>query len=394
MFFKLLKYGLRSICVCFTTLIPNNKSIWVFGAWFGKNFSDNPKYMYLYVASMDSNEITPVWITKDIIVARELNSQGINAYYYRSLMGIYYQMRAKVAFVSHGISSDLNPAFIGFNTRRVQLWHGIPLKKIGFDDHIFSTKNALAKNNPKLFSLLLNDKFDIVISSGNRCSELFSSAFNEPLRKIINTGFPRNDVFLSKPEKKFSGNAYKVIYMPTFRGERGDEFDLFELFGFNVDEIEKAFDSENIELHIRTHPANCPSAQFLSKINSCNNIKISTVDDIYEEINNFDCLVTDYSSIMFDFAISEKPILFAPFDLDNYLEADRELYYSYSDISEDNICKNWPELTEKILYIKNNMSKYKNSNQLIRSFHDDIYIEKNSFSINVFNEVKSQLGFK
>jgi CDP-glycerol glycerophosphotransferase len=228
----------------------------------------------------------------------------------------------------------------------------------------------------------------LITSTGDTCSTLFSSAFNEPLDKISKTGFPRNDVFLPKPKEKTLGASYKVIYMPTFRGGMGDEFDLFELFGFNLDEIEKVFCLENIELHIRTHPANCPSASFLTKLKDSKHVKISVISDIYEEINSYDCLITDYSSIMFDFALSHKPVLFAPFDLNDYLEADRELYYSYSAVSGDNICVCWSELIVQIIDIKKNPGQYTNSNELVSTFHDVISIEENGFSLNVFNEVK------
>jgi CDP-glycerol glycerophosphotransferase (TagB/SpsB family) len=388
---KIWKYLLRFTCVCLVTLIPKRKSIWVFGAWFGKSFSDNPKYLYQYLESLSPKEVTPVWIAKDLAVVLELKKQGVNAHHHNSLKGVFYQMIAKVAFVTHAISSDLSPSFIGLNTKRVQLWHGVPLKKIGFDDLLFTTKNTLAIKYPKLYSILLNDKFDLVISTGSKCSELFSSAFNEPKEKIVSTGFPRNDVFLFPAKEKPLGSPYKVIYMPTFRGGVGDEFNLFELFGFNFDKIEKVFGNENIELHIRTHPANCPPSSFLSKLKGSKQIKISIVSDIYEEINSYDCLVTDYSSIMFDFAISQKPILFVPFDLNEYLKADRELYCPYYVISGGNISKSWPELIGEIVEIKNNPCKYSNSNEFIRSFHDDINLDRNSFSYNVYSEVNKLL---
>ncbi len=381
------KYLLRFLCVCLVTLIPKKKSIWIFGAWFGKKFSDNPKYMYQYVESLHSNEMTPVWIAKDRMLVSELRKQGINAYYHNSFTGVYYQLVSKVAFVGHSISSDLNPCFIGFNTKRVQLWHGIPLKKIGFDDKIFTSKNHLIQKYQVLFSLLVNDRYDLVISTGDKCSTLFSSAFNEPLKKIIKTGFPRNDVFLTMSNEKTLETPFKVIYMPTFRGGIGDEFDLFESYGFNLDEIDSMFSLANIELHIRTHPANCPPASLLSKIKECQKVKISTIDDIYESINSYDCLVTDYSSIIFDFILSRKPILFAPFDLENYLKVDRELYFSYSTVSEDKICRSWPELINQILDLKNHPDKFENSNQFIRSFHDEINLEGNCFSLNIYNEV-------
>lgn len=382
-FLKIGKYLIRLASVCLVSLIPKNKSIWVFGAWFGKSFSDNPKYMYQYVASAHSKEITPIWIAKDRELINNLQKLGVNAYYYKSVMGIYYQIVAKVAFVGHSITSDLNSCFIGFNTKRIQLWHGIPLKKIGFDDHIFTNKPGLLQRRPKVFALLTNDSYDMITSTGGKCSKIFSSAFNLPLEKCVITGFPRNDVFLEKENKP--SKKYKVIYMPTFRGGLGAEFDLFKSFGFDLIDIEKKLAAENIELHIRTHPANKPSKFILKAIENSDCLQMSTISDIYECINSYDCLITDYSSIMFDFVISGKPIILAPFDLDSYLKVDRELYYDYSDITGNTKCLNWHEVINEIISVKS--AKLINSNEFLQSHHDSKGSEKNAFSANVFKSV-------
>jgi len=389
-FFKIGKYLLRLACVGLATLIPKRKDIWVFGGWFGKAFSDNPKYMYQYLVANHSIDITSIWIGKDSELVRQLKEQGVNAHYHNSLAGIYYQLIAKVVFVSHSISSDLNPWYVSFNTKRIQLWHGIPLKKIGFDDHVFTSKDALIQRFPKLFSLLTNDRYDLITSAGEACTKLFSSAFNLPLNKIVPTGFPRNDVFFATQDQYKAKTVYKVIYMPTFRGDIDSEFDLFDLFGFDAVEIDKVFDVEGIELTIRTHPANKPTNSIISKINNSKNIKLSTVSDVYEEITSYDCLITDYSSIMFDFSLSKKDILFAPFDLEKYLKDDRKLYFSYSDILGGIYFNNWPELITGIIESKNSSSKFK-PNAFINSFHDDLPVGINSFSQRVYNITKSLL---
>lgn len=381
-FLKIGKYILRLTSICLVSLIPKNKSIWVFGAWFGKSFSDNPKYMYQYVDSLDG-DITPIWIAKDKKLVEELQTKKVNVFYHRSIKGIYYQVIAKVAFVGHSISSDLNPSLIGFNTIRVQLWHGIPLKKIGFDDKVFNSQQSLSLRHPKLSVFLTNDSYDLVTSTGLKCSKAFSTAFNIPIDKCAITGFPRNDVFLKEEVKNLS--RYKVIYMPTFRGEIGTEFNLFESFGFDLKKIEEKLASENIELHIRTHPANKPSEIFLKGIINSNVLKISAISDIYEEINNYDCLVTDYSSIMFDFILNGKPIVFAPFDLDNYLKADRQLYCDYSDITSRTKCLNWGEVIKEVVSLKNERKCY--SNVFLESYHDCKNTEENIFSSNVYNAV-------
>lgn len=389
---RVLRYTLRLrfICICLISLLPKRKSVWVFGAWFGKSFSDNPKYMYQYVSSLSDSDILPVWITKDVLLAESLKKQGVNAYHHKSLLGIYYQAIAKVALVSHSIGSDLNPAFIGYNTIRVMLWHGVGLKKVGYDDKRANDKNKVLFRFPRLLPFLINERYDMVISTGELCSASFSTAFNIPLERIKATGFPRNDVFLKEGKSKEINSLYKVIYMPTFRGGAGEQFDLFESFGFDASTVESTLSKNNIELWIRTHPVNKPSSAFLENIKDSQRIKISTVSDIYEEIDDYDCLITDYSSIMFDFSISKKPILFAPFDLERYLKKDREHYFPYSSVaSSESSSESWPSLMDKIVESKSNTKEFVALNENVLSFHDDILLNGKLFSSNVYNAVKA-----
>ncbi|MEZ9539111.1 CDP-glycerol glycerophosphotransferase family protein [Shewanella sp. 10N.286.51.B8] len=386
---KCFEYLFRFICFCLASLIPKRKSIWVFGAWFGQSFSDNPKYLYQYIYALKHKSIKPIWVTKNSEVVSELTAKGMNVYYYKSFKGIYYQLVSKVVFVGHSVSSDLNPYCIGLNTKRVQLWHGIPFKKIGFDDTIHTNKSLLAKKLSKVISFFNNNRYNIVTSTGEFCSNHFSSAFGIPLERIINTGFPRNDVFNRSAIDREKSGIFKVIYMPTFRGDIGDEFDLFAKFGFDTEKLEMIFDSANVELHIRTHPANKPSDFLMSKLKKSNRIFLSTISDIYEEINCYDCLITDYSSIMFDFALTSKPILFAPFDLDCYLSEDRELYYSYEEVSGGVSYHNWEELAKGIIKAKEMIDTQ--PPLFLQSFHNNISSCEDEYSKCVFEYVKSSL---
>ena len=102
----ILKYFMMYV----SCLFPRSKKIYVFGAWLGQKFADNPKYLFL--EAQDHPDIRPVWITKDSEVCRQVRSMGYEAYEYRSFKGIWIQLRAKYAVVCNGIS-DLNHTFMG-----------------------------------------------------------------------------------------------------------------------------------------------------------------------------------------------------------------------------------------------------------------------------------------
>ena len=381
----------RPLCVLVSSIIPKRPNIWVFGAWFGNRISDNPKHFMDFInSSSDCSGVQTIWIYKDKKLATKAKNLNIKAFYHVSLKGIYYQLVAKYVFVTHSISADLNASLVGRGTIRVQMWHGVPLKKIMYDN---PSESKWWKKN-LIYRFITNNYYDYLLSPSPIFNDLFSQAFDMPLTKIIDTGYPRNDVFF-KNEKSFTTSVitpklYRVIYMPTYRkGDRSDEL----LFGpkklFNVKSIQEKLKKENISLTIRVHPANSPSVELLAMIENVDNIRFSFADDIYDEISGFDCLVTDYSSIIFDFALTGKPIIFSAFDLESYLNDERSLYYSYSSLTDNQEVRNWNELVNKVVKTKNSTLRLEVSDFLMEMKMSLSIDARNQFSRKLFNELKS-----
>lgn len=382
--FKVFRYFASFFAVSILSFIPKNKKIWVFGAWFGSRFADNPKYLYLYLMRHKELNIKPIWICKNKKLLKDMQEKGFEVYYYKSLSGIFYQSIASKAFFGHSIRSDLNSSFIAFNTQRIQMWHGIPLKKIGFDDE-YSCKWFYKK---AWYKYVVNERYDYMLSTGGAANQNFETAFNMPGNKIISTGFPRNDVFVKQKscqieltEKEKKSGCFNVIYMPTFRGEIDAEVSLFsDEYGFDFEYLERTFCDNNIKLTLRVHPANKPSSHIISLVEKSKNISFSLIDDIYETINDYDCLITDYSSIMFDFALTQRPIIFAPFDLEQYLSKDRKMYFSYDKVSAGDICMSWPDLIDSVVNVASTInSNVEHKNNFLLSFHGQCSDKRQSF---------------
>ena len=113
-------------------LFPRSSDIYVFGAWFGNKFLDNTKYLYLYFEKKVPGKI--IWITKNKKILIEMKKDGHNVFMHNSIGGIWYQLRAKYFFICSGYQ-DVSEELTG-NAITINLWHGIPLKKIMYDDSI------------------------------------------------------------------------------------------------------------------------------------------------------------------------------------------------------------------------------------------------------------------
>ena len=132
-FFKLLSGIIFFPIYLVSNLIPRSSKIWVFGAWFGNNYSDNPSYIYEYIINKKL-PIDAIWLTNCNIIINDLRAKGFRVYHKFSIYGLWYGSRAGVTFINCGYD-DVNKYCIS-GSLIVQLWHGIPLKKIKNDDLI------------------------------------------------------------------------------------------------------------------------------------------------------------------------------------------------------------------------------------------------------------------
>jgi len=354
-------------------LLPKRKYLWVYGAWFGEKYCDNPKIFFEYV-NKQHPEIRSVWISRNNKTIKEVSLNGFEAFHMHSLRGIWYQLIAEFAFVCQAHDVDLFSPCIGKKTTIVNLWHGMPLKKIIYDEfgHIIKVKNIKGRIVDAV-SPYKKMRNDYLIALNERTQATLAGAFRLPLDKVLITGFPRNDIFIDpiKPSKG-TNSLFKVIYMPTMRKSINGSDDLFLAYAFDLAEISKMLIKHNIELVLRMHPVNKPPNDLKEKIDITDNISFDTSDDILETLGGYDCLITDYSSIYIDFLLSGKPILFAPFDLDTYKNNERELYYNYEDVTLSPYSFNWNEVIKNLILAKENKfdTDYaKNYQNLVNKFH-------------------------
>jgi len=280
---------------------------------------------------------------------------------------------------------------------KIQLWHGFMLKKIEND----------AKNLPwhkpfyRIFYYFLAPwiiaKNDYVLSSSNTVTDIFSSAFSVTKDKIILAGLPRNDVIV-KPmigcdlldndifddmERLKCNNpkAKLMLYMPTFRDSQSKEsintnMDLEKLNDFLI----------NIDGYIlmKFHPSIKIQQDYNKKERI---IYLPGSMDIYPILNKIDILVTDYSSIFLDFLVTGKPIIFFAYDLKNYLEKDRDLYFDYNEFTPGPKALTFSELLDWITYFIDNNDEFVDSRKKIKDICFK-YNDNNS-SHRVFNFIKN-----
>ena len=365
--------SLSSIIMC---IIPKKKGLWIFSSWFGQKMSDNSASFYYYSVSQAREDLQLVWVLKDRSLVEKLERGKINAVYAYSVKGVYYQIRAEICFFSHSIYSDFISAFISRTTKRCNFWHGLPLKKIGYDDNLNSWSMKYFQGN-RYSKYLFNEFYTYTISSGRLYTEIFSKAFGINRKKIYEFGFPRCEVFMEPEQDPEFDNT--IVYMPTFRESSFSEYDLIKEANIDLEKTSLMLKKIRCKLIIRLHPVNYSKCKY----EKYENIEFDNSSNFEETLSKCKLLITDYSSIMFDFYLTKKTIIFFPFDLPNYLKKDRELYFDYSSvIPKENIINSWDEIFDFDLDI--GVDKFK----LAEDFHASEFNNK-SPNKSLFNLISS-----
>lgn len=394
---RILKKILRNIAevpiYVISLISKRDKNIWVFGAWKGNFFADNTKYLYEYVCN-NHKDIKAIWVTKNKNIIKEMNIKGYECYYFYSLKGIYYSLRSEVVFQTEG-NQDVNSFCLG-RAKVIQLWHGTPLKKIGYDNDNRNKENFLKKI---IFKILPykepNKSGNLYCVSSELVANKFMSAFRTRKENIFITGQPRIDGLFKRGKNNFInnvkaqiGNASLIIYMPTHR-KFGNGKNIYTKDV--LDNINLKLKEQNIYMIFKPHFHEIKN--ILNNNYTFTNIIIpraeSELSDPYSFIQECDLLITDYSSIFFDFMILDKPIVFFPYDLKEYVESDFPLYFDYTSTVPGPISYTWDELIENIINeLKYDTYKDKRNNELRRfnKFNDN----KNSYR--VYKKVLQILG--
>ena len=190
------------------------------------------------------------------------------------------------------------------------------------------------------FRKIFSDNYTDVMATSRQVARVMQRSFDIPKEKIRIMGEPRCDViFEAFDRENVTGKLFKdeplpeydklILYAPTYRRNKPVTFFPFE--DFEAKELEEFLEKNRTVLFIRTHSFETADASaFQSKrVRLFNEDK---ADDIMEYLSMFDLLITDYSSIYIDYLMLERPMVFLPYDLEEY-EKEHGFNFSYDAVT-------------------------------------------------------------
>jgi CDP-glycerol glycerophosphotransferase (TagB/SpsB family) len=361
---KLLSFIIGVIASLISKKISIRNNIVVFGGGGGKLFAENSKYMFEYYLKYSDNECW--WVTSDYSVYKNLKRSGKPVLYnYHPLAIFKIQQAAKVIFCTS--RNDILYVYSSNRKIIVNLFHGMPLKKIVYDYDGTDLKRG------HLFDKLWNkyvagykwEDADITLSTSEYFVSVLKSAFRN--NNIVVTGLPRNDYFFentSSLDKKYFTEVHskKIIsYLPTYRNFGLTEqptIPFAEDFDFRL-----VLEKHNALLIHKPH-YNVKQDIFI-KSDTIVEFKPDEID-VQLILKYSDILITDYSSCYIDYLLLNKPVIFYRYD--NYTKDDTGLYSHIESLNHDigPVCKTEAELKNEILKLLEGKDSYKESRNRIK----------------------------
>ena len=333
--------------VVFERVLPKRATAWCFCTWHNAypHTIDNPRGVFEEVKNDPA-------LVKTVLLKSPLgpdpgmrDGKNVRFVNVESLRGAYEMARSKVIILGYGLSGI--SSYARHLTRRhklIQLWHGIPLKRIGklFPGEDFWDAETL--------------KYAATVCSSEQDQELMGAAF-APVPHVWLTGLPRNDLImkregdlpldyqgqLSALRKQIAGRKF-ILYAPTWRNEDSG------IYPFSNDEW------SSLECYLRAHDATMGIRAHANR-RRIGDSQDGPEDSAIFYVNSYpdanlvlrlaDILVTDYSSIYIDFLLTGRPILNFTYDLDSYV-GERGFLYTLDEAMPDRPFRTFDELQRRL----------------------------------------------
>lgn len=299
--------------------------------------------------------------------------------------------KSKVVISTHGFYR------LRKDTVMINLWHGIPIKSMAL----------MNKSKADSIGYIQDDFF---ISTSSFFNTIMNACLGIEVSKYLITGYPRNDYLFNEAGRFHLNTILKrknidlepsnriLMYMPTFRDNKSENKgeNIFYFDDFDMNMFSKFLDKNQLTLLLKLHPNE--ESIILERINENkfkNIIIIKSEDlefhqiDLYKVINAVDLLITDYSSIYFDYLLLDRPIIFTPSDLEEYSKTRGLLLEPYEFWTPGPKCFDQAMLEREILLSLTEPGYYKlERNTLKKIFHK--YDDNNATS-RVLDLIESSL---
>lgn len=357
---KLADLPLYALGALIGLFVPRSTELWVFGC--GSGIGEGSLALYRYALATNPR-LTLTWLARDERDRDAAAALGIPAVLKLSWRGLWLTLRARVAVVTHGFGDvnryGLRGAFI------VQLWHGVPLKLIQLDSPatLRISVPIVSRQVRALLRWFFRRGYQAIAlmpAASELAAARLRTAFALPSDRVVVTGDPRDDVLsLGSAETRASiamgiltrtldvaiTGSRVLLYAPTWRDGEPDPAVPTTAEWLRIDGWLRSTGST---LVVRPHPNGV--GDYAAGIDSSDRIHLLPArrqSDLTPILGAVDIVITDYSSVAFDYSLTGGPLFFIAPDEQSYT-ASRGLYEPYREFSGGREVRSWSAVLDQL----------------------------------------------
>lgn len=337
------------------SILPAKQNLIIFESFLGKQYSDNPRAIYEYLKEHNP-EYEMVW-SVDPRFEKGFLDKGVPYVRRFSIKWLFLMAQARF-----WVTNSRMPLWIPKpkHTTYLQTWHGTPLKKLVFDMKEVRMPGTTTEDYKQHF-YQESRNWDYLISPNRYSTEIFRRAFKFE-KEVIESGYPRNDIFY-KRERDVIAKRFKethqlpkdkkiILYAPTWRDNQYYQVGKYKMdLNLDLAQLEKEL-GDNYIIILRMHYL--VAENFNLDAFKGFAYDFSKHEDIQELYIISDLLITDYSSVFFDYANLKRPMIFFTYDLDEYEEDIRGFYFNLAEKAPGPLVKTTEEVIKAIKEYKEN----------------------------------------
>jgi CDP-glycerol glycerophosphotransferase len=348
---KIAKVPILSVYRIFILFHKVDKRIILFESNLGRNYSGNPRFIYEEMVSRGlDKKYQCYFILEDINTSLPGNARKI-----KRISFFYFYLFSKAGF---WVSDTRMPLYLKKRkeTIYIQTWHGTPLKRLALDLFQVNMEGEADLTRYKKNFIQNTRTWDYLLSQNSYSTQIFCRAFAYK-KEVLEIGYPRNDILINnnnsveiiKLKKKFGlpENKKIILYAPTWRDN--------EYYGPHQYKFSSDIDFTYLKEQLSSDYIILVKAHYLvsERIDYSRYqgflYQFGADYDIAELYLVSDLLVTDYSSVMFDYSLLNRPMLFFTYDLENYKDKLRGFYFDFMEEAPGPIVLTTEQLAASIL---------------------------------------------
>ena len=362
-YLKTVLFKFKMITSKMNMIIPKkNKRIVLYSNW---GFRDNLRTLYQYLVDNGYQEEYEIICASNDFYHLEKKNDVKYVSIYR---GVYYFLTSKYFFYSFG-KYPIKPAS---NQMVVNLWHGMPLKKIG------NLEVGMEEIDYNFFTKL--------VSSSALFTPIMKAVFKAEDNQILLVGNIRNDELFKKEKEK------NIIWMPTYRNSNNyhdsQEALIFSLGEEDFSKIQQILSKHGYQLYIKLHPLE--ESRLHVQMNHSNihllteEIISEQYDTLYTFLGTTSALITDYSSVFLDYYLLNRPVAFTINDYEEYKEKRGFVFEDVKSLMVGSVIRNSKDLLEFLESVMKSEDRYIEERTKV---NDKVNAIQKDFTKTLLNEI-------